>query len=204
MTSPTSADLPVEIVRSRRRRRTVEATIVDGVIRVRAPASMSEAELDEHVSELVSRLHRRYRSEGVDLTARAGTLARRFDLPVPSSISWAEQRDRWGSCSVDSRTIRISTRLAACPPWVLDYVIVHELAHLVIAGHDARFHALVDRYPLAERARGFLMAVSFGDASAPEVDAPDLDGASDGAPDGVIDGPTSADTDRDAGPLTLF
>ena len=198
MDEPTRSPLPVEIVRSRRRRRTVDATIVDGVIRVRAPAAMSDAELDGHVVELVSRLQRRYRSEGVDLDRRARVLARRFDLPTPASITWAEQRDRWGSCSVESRTVRISTRLAAYPPWVLDYVTVHELAHLVIAGHDAAFHALVARYPLAERARGFLIAVSFGDATAPPVDAPGDDGGELRPAD--VDRP---DDDPD-GPLTLF
>lgn len=160
--------LPVEVTRSRRRRRTVEASIVDGVIQVRAPATMSETELASHVSELVTRLERRYRSEGIDLERRARTLADRFDLPRPDSIVWADQRSRWGSCTTTTRTIRISNRLAAYPPWVLDYVIVHELAHLVVEGHDARFHAVVDRYPLAERARGFLMAVSFGDAVPPD------------------------------------
>lgn len=170
MDEPTLPRLPVEIIRSRRRKRTVEATIVDGVIRVRAPAAMSDAELDEHVSALVSRLERRYRSDGIDLEQRARKLATRFELPVPTSISWAEQRDRWGSCTPTTRTIRISTRLAGLPPWVLDYVIVHELAHLMIPGHDARFHAIVDRYPLAERARGFLMAVSFGEVGGPDVD----------------------------------
>lgn len=194
MDEPSRSRLPVEIVRSRRRRRTVEATIIDGVIRVRAPASMTDAELDDHVSALVSRLERRYRSDGVDLEHRARVLAERFDLPVPTSITWAEQRDRWGSCTPTTGSIRISTRLAAHPPWVLDYVVVHELAHLVIAGHDARFHALVDRYPLAERARGFLMAVSFGDATAPDVDAPDVTDASD----------TPAIADAEDGPLTLF
>ena len=160
--------LPVEVTRSRRRRRTVEASIVDGVIQVRAPATMSETELASHVSELVTRLERRYRSEGIDLERRARTLADRFDLPRPDSIVWADQRSRWGSCTTTTRAIRISNRLAAYPPWVLDYVIVHELAHLVVEGHDARFHAVVDRYPLAERARGFLMAVSFGDAVPPD------------------------------------
>lgn len=202
MDDPTRPRLQVEIVRSRRRRRTVEAAIVDGVIRVRAPAAMSDAELDEHVSELVSRLQRRYRSDGVDLDRRARSLAERFDLPVPSSISWAEQRDRWGSCSVDSRTVRISTRLAALPPWVLDYVIVHELAHLVIAGHDARFHALVARYPLAERARGFLMAVSFGDASAPEVDGPEPDMVEEAMDEAASD--AGDDHRNDEPPLRLF
>lgn len=141
---------------------------MDGVIQVRAPATMSETELAAHVSELVTRLERRYRSESIDLERRARTLADRFDLPRPEAIVWADQRSRWGSCTTTTRTIRISNRLAAYPPWVLDYVIVHELAHLVVPGHDARFHAIVDRYPLAERARGFLMAVSYGDAPPPD------------------------------------
>jgi len=145
---------------------------VDGVIQVRAPATMSETELAAHVSELVTRLERRYRSESIDLERRARTLADRFDLPRPEAIVWADQRSRWGSCTTTTRTIRISNRLAAYPPWVLDYVIVHELAHLVVPGHDARFHAIVDRYPLAERARGFLMAVSYGDAPPPDEGPP--------------------------------
>jgi predicted metal-dependent hydrolase len=48
--------------------------------------------------------------------------------------------------------------LAKEPSWVLDYVIVHELAHLHVRGHDKAFWELVNRYPLAERARGFLIA----------------------------------------------
>jgi predicted metal-dependent hydrolase len=45
---------------------------------------------------------------------------------------------------------------------VLDYVIVHELAHLVVPGHGRKFWGLVDRYPRAERARGWLMARAAG------------------------------------------
>lgn len=155
--------LPVEIVTSRRRRKTVQASIVNGVIRVQAPASMPKRELDEHVQYLVARLERRYRSESVDLEARAQRLAKRFSLPNASSVVWADQRSQWGSCTPTTKEIRISNRLAAYPPWVLDYVLVHELAHLVEANHSPAFNALVNAYPLAERARGFLMAVSFGD-----------------------------------------
>ena len=94
------------------------------------------------------------------LEARAATLSRRYDLPEARSVTWAEQRSQWGSCTRDG-DIRVSTRLAPWPPWVLDYVLVHELAHLVELNHSPAFKALVDRYPLAERARGFLTAMTY-------------------------------------------
>ena len=195
MTEPAQPSLPVEIVRSRRRRKTVQATIVDGVIRVQAPASMSQRELDEHVHYLVARLERRYRSESVDLEARAQRLSKRFGLPTATSVVWADQRSQWGSCTTTTGELRISNRLAAFPPWVLDYVLVHELAHLVEANHSPAFHELVAKYPLAERARGFLMAISFGDTGVAEdvEDVEDVDGVDD-----------VEDSDAPEPPLTLF
>ncbi len=201
--------LPVEIIRSRRRRKTVQATIVDGVIRVQAPANMSARELDEHVSHLVSRLERRYRSESVDLVARAHRLSKRFDLPKATSVVWAEQRSQWGSCTPTSGEIRVSNRLAAYPPWVLDYVLVHELAHLVEADHSPAFARLVAQYPLAERARGFLMAVSFGDTTLGEhTDGEHADDVlGDGADEAFDDAAESGGAephDATEPPLTLF
>jgi predicted metal-dependent hydrolase len=161
---PHRSRLPVEIVYSTRRRKTVQATVVDGAIRIQAPAGMDAEELDRYIETLVARLERRYQADSVDLEERAAQLARRYSLPQPAAVAWAEQRARWGSCTPSTGEIRISTRLAAWPPWVLDYVLVHELAHLAIADHSPAFHALVDRYPKAERARGFLLAKSFGDS----------------------------------------
>jgi predicted metal-dependent hydrolase len=156
--------LPVEVVRSGRRRKTVEAQVVDGVIRVSVPARMSKADEAIYVADVVAKLERKYRSDHVDLEARAAQLARRFRLPRPRSVRWADnQRSRWGSCSITSADIRISTRLAGLPSWVLDYVLVHELAHLVEARHGPAFDALVARYPKAERAIGYLMAKDLDD-----------------------------------------
>ena len=151
--------MQVEVVRSTRRRKTVQARKVDGVLRVSIPATMTKADEAHWVGEMVRRFERRAQADGIDLEARAAALATRHDLPQPASIRWVDnQRTRWGSCTVVDRTIRISSRLAEWPSWVVDYVIVHELAHLVVADHGPAFQALVDRYPKAERARGFLIA----------------------------------------------
>lgn len=152
--------LPVEIVRSRRRKRTLQASVVAGAIRVQVPAGLPEEEERRLVDRLVARVHRKLETGRIDLSSRASKLARRFDLPEPDRISWSDRQDlRWGSCTPSRDTIRISTRLAGLPGFVLDYVLVHELAHLQVSGHGEDFWALVGRYRLAERARGYLMAL---------------------------------------------
>lgn len=156
-----SSRYPVEVIRSDRRIKTVSARIVEGVIRVRIPSWMSSAEEDRFVTDIVERIEVQRRSNGIDLEGRARVLAKKFDLPLPASIRWSKtQRQRWGSCSTHSGHIRISDRLVDVPPWVLDHVIVHELAHLVVPNHSAAFDALVQRNPLAERAIGYLMALN--------------------------------------------
>jgi predicted metal-dependent hydrolase len=158
MTSPHPGP-PVDIVRSSRRTKTVQAVLIDGRLRLMVPARMSEAETEQVAEEMAARFARKRMSIDIDLTQRADELARRHDLPMPSTIEWSDrQMQRWGSCTPATRAVRISNRLVAMPSWVLDYVIIHELAHLVEAGHGSRFHRLVDRYPLAERAKGYLLA----------------------------------------------
>jgi len=166
--------MEVEVVRSARRRKTVSAREVNGVIRVSIPARMSKAEERRHVAELVARLERRRASAGIDLVERARVLAARLRLPRPDSIRWVDnQGRRWGSCTPSDGTIRLSSRLARFPPWVVDYVIVHELAHLAETGHTAQFWALVNRYPKTERARGYLMAKGIDGDGDPDGSAED-------------------------------
>jgi predicted metal-dependent hydrolase len=149
----------LEIVRSPRRRKTVQAREVNGVLRVSIPATMTKADEDRWVAEMVRRMQRRSFASEVDLAARARELAKRHRLSRPETIRWAENQEwRWGSCTPATGAVRISSRLAREPAWVIDYVIVHELAHLDVARHDRRFWAIVNRYPLTERARGFLIA----------------------------------------------
>ena len=152
--------LKTEVVRSPRRKKTVEARVVGDTLRVLLPASLSEEEEQHWVDEMRRRIERKTRSTHVDLSERARSLARKYRLPEPAAISFtSRQQARWGSCSPESRSIRISSRLVEFPAWVLDYVIIHELAHLVETHHTRRFWNLVNRYTLTERARGFLIAM---------------------------------------------
>ena len=149
----------VEVVRSPRRRKTVQAREVNGVLRVSIPATMTKADEAHWVAEMLRRMERKSSANNGSLARRADQLAARYHLRRPTSIRWVSNQEwRWGSCTPADGAVRISTRLAGEPAWVLDYVIVHELAHLHLARHDAAFWALVNRYPQAERARGFLIA----------------------------------------------
>lgn len=154
--------LPVEIIRSSRRKRTLQASVTDGVIRVRVPEGLAPNEERRLVDNLVQKVRKKIEASEVDLATRAADLARQFGLPTPDVITWSSrQNTRWGSCTPATRSIRISDKLASVPAFVLDYVIVHELSHLDQHGHGPAFNALVDRYPLAERATGYLMALGF-------------------------------------------
>jgi predicted metal-dependent hydrolase len=156
----------VEVRRSKRRRRTVSAYRDGDRIVVLIPASLSKKEEDEWVQSMVARLEkqeRRLRPSDEDLLKRALALSDRYfgGIAIPESVRWVDnQSARWGSCTPGDRTIRLSGRLQGMPSWVVDYVLVHELAHLFEPSHDARFWGWVDRYPHAERAKGFLLGWS--------------------------------------------
>lgn len=152
--------------RSRRRRRTVSAYREGSSTVVLIPASFSRAEERAWVDRMLSRLEageRRRRPSDDTLAARALELSARYlgGRARPSSIRWVgTMRARWGSCTPADRTIRISDRVQGMPGYVLDYVVLHELAHLVVPGHGPAFWALLEDYPKLERARGFLDGMS--------------------------------------------
>lgn len=129
------------------------------------PDGLDPSEEARLVDDLASRIKSKATSAQVDLDQRARALASQYQLPVPSRVEWSSrQMTRWGSCTPDSGRIRISERLASMPPWVLDSVLVHEMAHLVVADHGPEFEALVSQYELSERAKGYLMAIGEGRA----------------------------------------
>lgn len=164
----------VEVRRSRRRRRTVTAFREGPTTVVCIPARFTAAEEDEWVARMLERLSaqdRRRRPGDPGLAARAADLSARYldGRAKPASVRWvANQTTRWGSCTPADSAIRVSTRLQGVPTWVLDYVLLHELAHLVEPGHGAAFWALLEGYPRTERARGYLEGLS----AAPDLPPP--------------------------------
>ncbi|CAN7354352.1 M48 metallopeptidase family protein [Knoellia sp. LjRoot47] len=156
----------VEVRRSHRRRRTVSARREGDRVVVLIPASMSRAEERVWVARMVDRLEageRRRRPSDDGLMARATELSERYlgGHARPRSIRWVtNQRSRWGSCTPSDGSIRLSDRLQGMPTYVVDYVILHELAHLLVGGHNRDFWTLLRSYPKLERARGFLDGVA--------------------------------------------
>ncbi|MGH3369735.1 MAG: M48 metallopeptidase family protein [Nocardioidaceae bacterium] len=165
--------------RSRRRRRTVSAYREDDKVVVMIPARLSAGEEQEWVTTMLERLERsekRRRPSDARLKRRAVELSDRYlgGLARPATVRWvANQNTRWGSCTPSDRSIRLSVRLQGMPAWVIDYVLVHELAHLIESGHTPAFWAWVDRYPKAERAKGFLEGVACATQLGLRADPPD-------------------------------
>jgi hypothetical protein len=155
----------VEVRRSPRRRRTIGARLDGSTLVVLVPDNISRAEESMWVEKMRQRFED---SERRNQLNSSGELERRAqdlnDQYFGGRLSWnsisyvTNQRQRYGSCTIDDKTIRLSDVLATMPGWVRDYVIIHELAHLEVPDHSKAFWRLVENYPLAERARGFLIA----------------------------------------------
>lgn len=171
----------VEVRRSRRRTATVSAYRDGGRTIVAIPARFSRAQEREWVAKMVARLEdkeRRRRPSDQELMDRAGELSAKYldGHARPSSVRWSSnQGRRWGSCTLLDGSIRISTRLQGMPSWVLDYVLLHELAHLLHAGHGPEFWKILEVYPRTDRARGFLEGASFAQDDPGDITSDDGD-----------------------------
>lgn len=162
----------VEIRRSARRRKTVSAYRDGDRLVVLLPAGLTTSTEERYVREMGEKVRAREarrRPSDVDLVDRARDLSLRHleGRAVPTSVRWVtNQGTRWGSCTPSQGSIRLSHRLQGMPGYVQDYVLTHELVHLLVPGHGPDFHALLDRYPLRERARGYLEGWSGRDETA--------------------------------------
>lgn len=181
--------------RSKRRRQTVSAYRDGGKVVVLLPARMSQAEEKRWVADMLSRLQRSEtrrrspaRNSDAALAQRCRELSAKYlgGEALPEGIRWVSpMRTRWASCTPSDATIRVSERLRDVPGWVLDYVLVHELAHLLVPGHGPDFWKRVRHYPKTERAIGYLEGLSA--AAHLELNLDGDDGTSDEAGGSVDD-----------------
>ncbi|MFB6830445.1 M48 metallopeptidase family protein [Streptomyces hydrogenans] len=165
--------VPVEIRRSARRTRSVSAYREGDRTIVLIPARMSEAEERRWVGVMLEKLdakdrdkERRATRGDAELAERAARLSAQYldGKARPDSVRWVtNQNSRWGSCTPAEGTIRLSHRLQGMPEYVVDYVLLHELAHLLVPGHGPAFWRLLEAYSRTERARGYLEGVVAAD-----------------------------------------
>ncbi len=139
------------------------ARLEAGELLVMIPATFTDHQEREWVERMTARVLRRAGRGRADseeaLAERGRLLSSRYlgNRAVPVSVRWVDnQVTRWGSTTPSLRTIRLSRALAPMPSYVIDYVLLHELAHLIEPGHGPDFWALLQGYPQLERARGYL------------------------------------------------
>jgi len=188
----------VEVRVSKRRKKTAGAHWEGDRIVVVVPTHLRGTERDDMVEHLTRRLarHRPHlHTSDQHLEKRAIELGRIYlDGVEPASIRWAtNQNKRWGSCTMLTREIRISSRLRVAPTWVLDSVIVHELAHLLVPNHSAQFRALESRYPRKHDAdiflEGFGLGLRMDEPAGTDVDGhpvPDVASGDDPVAEGIV------------------
>ncbi|MEX2324142.1 MAG: M48 family metallopeptidase [Nitriliruptoraceae bacterium] len=157
------ADAPaLEIHRSWRRQRSATVDLRNGRLIARLPAGLSPAVEERLLNDLIPKALKRDRARQLasdtDLYRRACRLADTYlDGLRPASVTWSARMGRqWGSCTPATASIRISHTLAGMPDYVLDYLLVHELAHLRERRHNATFNDLVARYPDRDKAQAYL------------------------------------------------
>lgn len=154
----------IKIIRSEKRKHTISARVCGGELFIYLPVGMPESEEKKWIEKMSKRMEAKMQKRSLDdgfLLKKAKELDYKyFDgrLKINSIEFVTNQTSKFGSCTPRLSTIRISHRLAEMPEWVLSYVVVHELAHLVHPNHSTAFWQLVNKYPYSERARGFLIA----------------------------------------------
>jgi predicted metal-dependent hydrolase len=158
----------VEVRRSARRKRTMTVYRDRGKLVALVPQRLTPDQEAALLPPLVQRFLRRETQVGArlgdaDLLRRAEQLYRKHILDLskvalpPAQIRWVDnQLRRWGSCSAATGEIRLSSRLKTMPGWVLDYVILHEVAHLLEPNHSPAFHRLLSNYPQLAAAKAYL------------------------------------------------
>jgi len=169
------------IIRSYRRKKTIQTKYRDGHLWIYIPAGMSPNDEQTWIERMTKRNERWEQKKTVKesdtwLERRAQELNKKFfDGRLTFSIKYVtNQNSRYGSCTAQTGSIRISDRVKMMPSWVQDYIIIHELAHLLYPDHSQKFWDIVNQYKYAERAKGYLIAIGATEKDE-DVDSPEIE-----------------------------
>lgn len=155
----------VKIIRSTKRKKTIQAKMVNGKFWIYLPADITKIEEQRWIEQMKKRFDKRKRRQKLNSDERLQKRSKEINKQYFNGILDFEikyvtnQISKFGSCTPKTKMIRISDRIADMPRWVQDYVIIHELTHLIHPDHSKRFWEKVNRYKYAERAKGYLIAV---------------------------------------------
>jgi predicted metal-dependent hydrolase len=155
----------IQIIRSPTRRKTIQSKIKDEILFIYLPDGLSDKEEDHWINTMIDKNKKRTNQQGSKsddfLQKRANELNKKFfESKLNFQIKYvSNQKSKFGSCTPNNKKIRISERIASMPHWVQDYVIIHELAHLIHPNHSKKFWNLVNQYKYVERAKGYLIAI---------------------------------------------
>ena len=157
--------MEVKIIRSRRRKRTISARLVKDTLLVSAPLLLSQERLDKVIADFKVKFEKKKLKQELDRKQNLIDIVRKLNekyfenkLKINSIEYVTDQNSKYGCCNFRDGWIRVSHKVGLMPEWVRNYVIVHEMAHLIEPNHSSAFWDIVSRYKLAERARGYLMA----------------------------------------------
>lgn len=158
----------LDLVVVRKRVKNINVRLHGNTLSVSAPRRVTNRELNEAIVELARKLIRRSRADTVNGDGMVQELARkvaaRFDNPpqVNAVRFVTNQTARWGSYSTQTGIVRLNAALKLMPPWVLEAVVAHELAHVAFPDHSPAFWELARSVcPRTDRARAFLEGVSW-------------------------------------------
>jgi predicted metal-dependent hydrolase len=153
---------------TRKRVKNINARLHGTTLSVSAPHRVPVRELDETILELARKLLRRSRADALNSEGGAEALARKIADRFPDPPEVAEvlfvtnQTSQWGSYSPQTGIVRLNAALRQMPPWVLEAVVAHELAHAFHLDHSEEFWELARSVcPKTDRARAFLEGVSW-------------------------------------------
>ena len=160
--------LALELKVVRKRVKNINARLHGHTLSVSAPHRVPARELEESILELARKLLRRTRADALNSDGGAEAIARKVAARFPDPPDVAEvrfvtnQTSQWGSYSRQTGVVRLNAALRQMPPWVLEAVVAHELAHTVHLDHSPAFWKLVRSVcPYTDRARDFLEGVTW-------------------------------------------